>query len=467
MYEKIRRKVAQSPKLMEHHVKRRKRKTFQNVNSDPNIVALCRHMKNHGWSNETNLMVGQSIVSGHRGLYSKTPIAVDSLLIEIPFPTLISWSTIEMDSAFKRLVSARLPAITDGTLSIQCLLAVYLLYLKHNGHRLAYINTIPVSFTNPIFCHKAELLQLPDAIFRKILHQDNEIKTAHTIAGRLFDDTLCDCCLKSYRDDIFTVTAFKWSYFVVNSRSVYIDPMALKSVTSQTDFLKVLSDEPATALAPFLDLFNHSDSAATISRLSSASCSSTYQLFTQKATASKAASETFISYGPLDNGKLLLDYGFYLVGNCHDFVSFDLDEVSTFAKQQHSHSDRPDVAGRYRFIKANALDAQMFCTRSDGLSHNLIVVLTILFLPSLDVSFANVLSKVAFSDTPDIGPIQCVAIELVRFKWQALDRSRHAFVELDANKGLSDSGRVVLGYLVECLSLLDDVIAQHLFVDCI
>lgn len=445
-------------------VKRRKNKRatveFRNINSDPKIIELCRYMKHHGWLNETKLAVG-STTSDHRGIYTNsTEIPAGNIMISIPLRTLISWVTIEMDAEFKQLLFPQL-SLKNVKISVHCLLAVYLLYLKHNNSHMPYIDTLPTEFSNVIFSPKSELLLLPDSVFDQILMQDNEIKVGYNAITSLFTDTVCSCCGKLFIDDIFHIDSFKWSYFVVNSRSVYIDPNVLRELAVTTDFLDILTDEPNTALAPFLDLFNHSDKVSTVSELSTPiSLDSMYQLYT-KTAIDKNSNEIFINYGALDNTKLLLDYGFFIVNNSNDLISFTIDELSEFAKI-HLKSSQLNIANRFRFIKTNGIDQQLFCSRSDGLSHNLIVCLTILFSPTLNVSFDNVLSKVAFSDTPDIEPIKNVAIDFIRSKCNCFTVSRDEFIKLQNDLVLSKCGSIVLGYLDECINLLNDVIVEYL-----
>lgn len=94
----------------------------------------------------------------------------------------------------------------------------------------------------------------------------------------------------------------------------------------------VLQDEEdnSVALAPFLDMFNHSVDAETEMRIDKKQ--KTYIIRTLKRI--RKFEQIFISYGAHSNWKLLKEYGFIQEDNPHDFVQFTFDEVLSYLKNK-------------------------------------------------------------------------------------------------------------------------------------
>lgn len=98
---------------------------------------------------------------------------------------------------------------------------------------------------------------------------------------------------------------FAWAWFTVNTRGVYF----------QDGFDNL-------ALAPFLDMFNHDWSVQVQSKVLK---NSFYVLVAE--TETQAEQQVFINYGPHDNLKLYLEYGFVLSQNPHDAIQLELEDL--------------------------------------------------------------------------------------------------------------------------------------------
>lgn len=445
----------------------RKRQTstdsFTNLSGNPNHIALVKWLKSTGWSNETKLKTGDFAITG-RGVYSKININANDPLIELPFACLITLATIDDDLEFKNIFRESIDQLTavksSGEIAFQCLLALYLVYLKHHKKFVEYIDSIPTDFTTPFFCSKQELMVLPDVIFQEVFDQNSEIKLNYGKFASVLNDKLCSCDCGNNLSVVFNLDSFKWAYFVVNSRSVYIDDKAMKQVTSSSNLLKILSNKPNIALAPFLDLINHSDKVPETKPqlsipLSAMSQSSkpklTYQIYTN--TNIKKNQQIFISYGTLDNTTLLSDYGFTIPNNQHDRITFTFNEMSDFYKA--AKVSHPNANQKFKFIRENRLSEEMFVNRTDGYSHNLMIVLTVLFVHV--EHFSNLLSQVAFGDVPPFEPIAQAANDLIEFKRKQFVTNRDALENLRNAGELTESGRFAVEYVNECICLLDDV----------
>lgn len=423
-----------------------------------------KSMKGAGWRNETLLQPGSFTCTG-RGVYSQGSINPEEPLIELPYNSIICLATIENDFAFKELIKAAIPKLTNK-ISTQCLLAFYLLYRKHHNPNDGYCCSIPDAFTNPYFCTKSELMILPESLFDRILQQGQEISSSFALFSTALLSKTCLCCSRQYFPDIFSIASYKWAYFAVNSRSVFIDPTAVKRASKSHDIWTILRDQPKTALTPFLDLMNHSDLIepsrpeffVPLGHKPSLNANLAYKLYSGQSF--RRYEQIFISYGRLDNTRLLLDYGFILAPNRHDCVRLEMSDITSYLETLEAKRRHPSIqSNKFKFIKENSLGDEMFVSRSDGLSHNMLVVLSILFVEQL-AHFSNILSQVGFGDVPPLEPIASVARYLLEFKSAKYKLVRDGLKRCGENS--SESGAFCLSYVEECIRLIGDVLADYL-----
>lgn len=441
-----------------------KRDFVGNLSGDANNIALIRELRAQGFENETRLMPAQFGSTG-RGVYSTRPIRANDVLIEMPFRSLVTLATLEDDADFQALLAPGLPKLARK-LSIQNLLALYVLHRQHRNPADAFIGSIPTAFTNPLFCGKAELMLLPDHLFERIHQQNQDCIRALTELATTLADQVCACCSRNYFPDIFTAAAFKWAYFVVNSRSVFIDPANVRRCCISSQRLNaVLRDSPNTALAPFFDLMNHSDAidAQQPEFFVPRNCTDTAALRYTLRTSHpfRAHEQICISYGPLDNARLLLEYGFVLRTNRHDCVRLSLEDITAYLEEGVPRRERkPLNSNRFKFVKENALDGEMFVSRADGLSHSLVVVLTILFVETL-AHYSNVLSVVGFGRVLPVEPVAQWARKVLLWKRAEFERVQTGLAALPEAER-SASGAIVVEYVEESVRLIDDVVAEYL-----
>ncbi|EHA98074.1 SET domain-containing protein 4 [Heterocephalus glaber] len=108
-------------------------------------------------------------------------------------------------------------------------------------------------------------------------------------------------------DRVFSYSALLWAWCTVNTRAVYL----------RTRRRDCLSPEPDTcALAPYLDLLNHSPHVQVKAAFNEET--GCYEIRT--ASSCRKHEEVFICYGPHDNHRLLLEYGFVSLRNPHACV---------------------------------------------------------------------------------------------------------------------------------------------------
>jgi ATP-binding cassette subfamily B (MDR/TAP) protein 7 len=373
---------------------------------------------------------------------------------------MISYLTLHNELDFVELFDANELESVKSSVNFQSLLALYLLHERSKGEEsrwVSYIKTLPESFTVPYFCKKPELFCLPETLLEKVVEQNETVKKNFQELMRI---------VSSEEREKFSLEDFKWAYFVCNSRSVFLKGKSLESLVDELHFKELLSDSPNMALAPLLDLLNHSDEAMTKSQLThseqfieqnhqkikSRDVQLSYQLFTLKPV--KKHSQIFINYGTFNNTKLLLEYGFIIPNNQFDFLEFSLADVNNYIKNHPQLCTLQIPKHKYKFIRDHKLDQQMYIDVNDGLNHNFQAVIAILLVPQ---NIYN-LTQVAFGDELNFNDIRHHAMEIVRRKKIDL---REMCDNLEKQSELSGSGGACCEYFTESVKLIDKVLDFH------
>ncbi|XP_021344112.1 SET domain-containing protein 4-like, partial [Mizuhopecten yessoensis] len=166
-----------------------------------------------------------------------------------------------------------------------------------------YINILPKKYTTPSFFSETELNLLPKTVRSRA---STEISKVHT-AFKLVTDFIRSCWPELA--PVITLPDFLWAWYSVNTRSVYYKHNLCE---------EFLADGNHLALAPFLDLLNHSyDANITAAFNVNSNC---YEIQTENTY--RKYDQVFISYGNHDNAHLLVEYGFVLPNNPNDAVEF-------------------------------------------------------------------------------------------------------------------------------------------------
>lgn len=379
------------------------------------------------------------------------------MIIELPHQALVSYLTLERDDNFVELFDLEKLEGAQGLVTFQSLLA---LYLQHQVMRFedsewsAYIKTLPKSFTMPYFCHKTELYHFPESLLLKVVEQNEIIRRNFQELTKLLQPVVAES---------FTLDTFKWAFFACNSRSVYVKGKALQPLVEQPRFKEVLSDAPDMALAPLLDLLNHSDRASTkcqlshsensieqnAERINSGDVRLSYQLHTLRAF--DKFEQIFINYGSYNNTRLLLEYGFTMPDSQMDFLEFSLDDIHNYVKSHLQLRTLIIPKHKYKFIREHELDQQMYVDAADGLNHNFQAVLAILLVPQ---NLYN-LTQVAFGDELNFDAVKPHALEIVQRKKLEFEK----FIGgLETQEAPSESGRACIEYFKESIRLVEKVL---------
>ncbi|XP_052847454.1 SET domain-containing protein 4 [Drosophila gunungcola] len=411
---------------------------------------LYVHLHSLGWRNHTHLSAKNYPETG-RGLCSKQDtFSPEDELIRLPVGCLITIATLESDNEFKSLFNKDL-FDKDARISFHALVACYLMYLKHlqdcsktSGYA-AYLDTLPSSYSTPYFCAIPELQCLPESLLERTVAQNRQIRRYYEIIKNLAGLLNCDGCGKSYDREIWTLAEYKWAYFSVNTRSVYLSSRFLKRQSNH--FQTLINGDTNMALAPFLDLFNHSDGVQTTAEIHGQDYVLTLKSLPLAKT--KTYEQLFISYGALPNFKLLTEYGFWLKENKHDYFDFSLLDIEHMIKHNKELATQTFHRNIFKFIREHNLHDQMFVHIDDGCSHNLRVVLHLIF--KQQAYFPNILNQIAFGDAEQFEDVQPELSYLVAYKIKEYE----IFVgELDKLPKLTESGSVARSYLQECIRYL-------------
>jgi hypothetical protein len=114
-----------------------------------------------------------------------------------------------------------------------------------------------------------------------------------------------------------SIESYSWAYFTVNTRAVYLRERPHDV------------PEDCLALAPFLDMFNHSCDAQVEAGLDLVGDGDQYQIVSRPGFSKY--NEVFINYGVHDNLKLHFEYGFALSDNADDAVPVKLRDLCSYA----------------------------------------------------------------------------------------------------------------------------------------
>eukprot|EP01135_Chromosphaera_perkinsii_P006191 Nk52_evm8s442 gene=Nk52_evmTU8s442 len=306
--------------------------------------------------------------------------------------------------------------------SSHCLLSLFLISESLDEHSLwkPYINSIPKQFDTPLFYDKEELQLLP---------RDLRYRSYESIRTCLSNFHILLLCAKMFPEFNFPERnemerLWMWAWEAVGTRSVYFNvrkelgtkktfastketPVAfaetlMKSSGHQHSIVAQVchpeksdiiahdenvrhlgESENDAALAPFLDMLNHSSEANVSAGFNPDShC---YEIKTL--VPLQKDREVFVSYGAHNNDRLLIDYGFVLKDNCNNKVPMKkslmnlvaklADEVSLCPVLRQRESNAKTLKSKIEFLKQRGLFKNLFISQ-DGPSWNLVSCLRVL-----------------------------------------------------------------------------------------
>ncbi|XP_032981877.1 SET domain-containing protein 4 isoform X2 [Rhinolophus ferrumequinum] len=291
----------------------RRRKLFRSSESrgvnesyKPEFIELKRWLKNRKFE-DPNLIPARFPGTG-RGLMSKTSLREGQVIISLPESCLLTTDTV-MRSYLGVYVAKWQPP--PSPLLALC---TFLVAEKHAGTRSPwkpYLEILPKAYTCPV-CLEPEVVNLlPKPLKAKAREQRIRVQEFFT-SSRDFFSSLQPLFSEAV-ENIFSYSALLWAWCTVNTRAVYMKLGRRQCFSAEPDIC---------ALAPYLDLLNHSPDV----QVKAAFNEETRCYEIRTASSCRPHEEVFICYGPHDNQRLLLEYGFVSTRNPHAcvYVSKDI-----------------------------------------------------------------------------------------------------------------------------------------------
>jgi hypothetical protein len=253
----------------------------------------------HDWKPAAKLRPRHFPATG-RGLQCLEDVEAGQLIIRLPLSCLVTPSLVESDPVIG-------PTVKNNDYTSDCVkLASFLMAHWHRGPESTppsvwkpYLDTIPETYDNPGFVFGADRSQidvcsLPEP-FKSLLTEN---------FARISSDREAVSTILSLSNVPFVESRFLRAWFAVNTRCVSLDG--------------------TWALAPFLDLLNHSPTVRTTVVVDHQErC---FKLVTE--VPFRKYDQVFIHYGPHSNSKLWIEYGFFVPDNPFELIEFDEKQVT-------------------------------------------------------------------------------------------------------------------------------------------
>lgn len=333
-------------------IRKRKKRNVKNesvtFNRDVEYLELIKWMKEHGWKPSCKMVSSHFNETG-RGLMTKERIFAGTAIAKIPFKLLITVKTV-LQSKISWIFTNQHSFTTQQVIST---FLVWEHHLKESSVWKKYINCLPETFSCPVFC--SDISWLPETIREKVEEMKNKILRTYKSICQYVENKKCTHCGINL-SDVFTYDVYLWAWCVVSTRAVYLCP----EINSQNSVL--LTDENTLALAPYIDLFNHSYKCEV--KAYAIESEGIYQIETLIPFPKNQ--QIFINYGPLSNDRLFIEYGFIIPSNIQDSVTFTYDEVLR-ATNQLFPGNQAINEFRLRFLNQRKLFSKI-CSYADGLT---------------------------------------------------------------------------------------------------
>lgn len=350
--------------------KRRRNRKICNAEApefDETFISLTRWMHRNDWQPLCKLKSRFFSDTG-RGFMALKYIRKQDKLVSIPVSLLITTNTVSKSGVSYIFCESK-------KYYLQQVLSVFLVWERFLGKEsfwFYYLQSLPRNFTTPFFCDEKELSCLPNtvqnfvSIQKKLVFETyydiiSSMKYIHSQHGATDQ--------QNKFMSFFSTDMYVWAWFVVNTRSIFID------VCHTSPPIINLKDKNCMALAPYLDILNHSDKAHIKVGLSADGKS----LDITTLVPYQKYSQVFINYGPHNNLKLFLEYGFVIPLNNNDSVELSFNDILNGIEKCFSVPYK--CYENYKFLKCHTLLSNMFLS-GEGLSFNTIAVIYI--LSSLD-----------------------------------------------------------------------------------
>ncbi|XP_074852477.1 SET domain-containing protein 4 isoform X2 [Carettochelys insculpta] len=287
--------------------RKRRRKQFSSVHSNRvnqshklEYIQLKKWLKERGF-NDSNLRPAQFADTG-RGLMTTKAFQAGELVISLPEKCLLTTGTVLNSYLGEHIVKWKPP------ISPLLALCTFLIAEKFVGEQSLwkpYLDVLPKTYTCPVCLEQEVIRLLPDPLRRKAQEQRTAVQELYT-SSRTFFSSLQSLFTENV-ETVFNYEALQWAWCTINTRTVYMKQSQRECFSREPDVY---------ALAPYLDLLNHSPNV----QVKAAFNEQTRCYEVRTGSYVRRHEELFICYGPHDNQRLLLEYGFVATDNPHSEV---------------------------------------------------------------------------------------------------------------------------------------------------
>lgn len=295
---------------------RRARKKRRKKHEDFSIVTLSHEAQFvllRRWLNERGF-TSQSLIPVNfhdtgRGLMATQTIKAKNSLISLPEECLLTTSTV-LKSYMADYIKRWHPPISP-LLALCC----FLISERHHGEASEwnpYIDILPKTYTCPLYYPDNVIELLPRSLQKKATQQKEQFQELFSSSQTFFHSL--QPLVNQPTEELFSQDALRWAWCSVNTRTVYMEHDQSKYLSREKDVY---------ALAPYLDLLNHCPNVQVEAGFNKETrC---YEI--RSVNGCKKFQQAFINYGPHDNHRLLLEYGFVAPCNPHSVVYVDLETL--------------------------------------------------------------------------------------------------------------------------------------------
>ncbi|KFO80765.1 SET domain-containing protein 4, partial [Cuculus canorus] len=293
--------------------RKRRRKHLQsfmdgvNCSHQLEYIMLKKWLKDRGFE-DSNLRPAQFWDTG-RGLMTTKALQVRDLIISLPEKCLLTTATV-LSSCLGEYIMKWKPPVSP-----LIALCTFLIAEKHAGEKSLwkpYLDVLPKTYTCPVYLEHDVVSLFPEPLRKKALEQRTMVHELYMSSKDFFFSL--QPLFAENTETIFNYSALEWAWCTVNTRTIYVKHSQRECFSLEPDVY---------ALAPYLDLLNHSPNVQVKGAFNEQTRS--YEIRTN--SQCKKYEEVFICYGPHDNQRLLLEYGFVAMNNPHSSVYVSSDTL--------------------------------------------------------------------------------------------------------------------------------------------
>ncbi|XP_035401817.1 SET domain-containing protein 4 [Cygnus atratus] len=293
--------------------RKRRRKHLQsfmhgvNCSHKLEYIKLKKWLKDRGFE-DSNLRPAQFQDTG-RGLMTTKALQAGELVISLPEKCLLTTDTVLSSCLGEYIIKWKPPV------SPLIALCTFLVAEKHAGEKSLwkpYLDVLPKSYTCPVCLEQDVVSLLPEPLRNKAEEQRTMVHELYTSSKAFFSSL--QSLFAENTATIFNYSALEWAWCTINTRTIYMKHSQRECFSLEPDVY---------ALAPYLDLLNHSPNVQVKAAFNDQTRS--YEIRTN--SQCKKYEEVFICYGPHDNQRLLLEYGFVTTDNPHSTVYVSSDTL--------------------------------------------------------------------------------------------------------------------------------------------